>query len=351
MSAKQDRVYTRTPAQLEQKLDLGKRFAEVMGIATGARDAAEEAKEATKNLDSDLTSEEIFNRLTENGTLQGLYRDKEGNLYINAEFIQAVEKLFAKDIEMTGTFTQTGSAFVEPTEYEWKCLIKHLWGGNVPTDSGDDYTNVEDIPDNYLWAYDFDEDGALTENDANILYEIVQGNRSIEEFRFAEVSEVTVTLKPSDASQVIKLSGLNMWGHSFTKYIGVNKTNIKNPETERKLNVLSNGYMVDYGEIEDWKYQKWNNGFAECWAEIAFTPDTNIQSGGEVRCTVNLPFTFATTPIAFVHVGALAYKFRKAYPLATTVNNLTLYGKLEADLGLTTSETVSFMVQVKGYWK
>ena len=45
---KQDRQGVRTPAQLEEKYNFGKSFAEIMGIATDAQTAAEKAKENTE---------------------------------------------------------------------------------------------------------------------------------------------------------------------------------------------------------------------------------------------------------------------------------------------------------------
>lgn len=86
MSAKQDRQGVRTAAQLEQKVGLTKRFAEVMGIATAAREAVDES---TKTLEAKLTTEEIFNLLTNYGQAQGLYRGEDGELYINASYIVA----------------------------------------------------------------------------------------------------------------------------------------------------------------------------------------------------------------------------------------------------------------------
>lgn len=60
----------------------------VQKAAEEAQQAASEAKERVANLDKKLTAEEIFNRLTENGTLQGIYKDEEtGEIYINASYI------------------------------------------------------------------------------------------------------------------------------------------------------------------------------------------------------------------------------------------------------------------------
>jgi hypothetical protein len=86
--SKQDRTYTRTASELEQKLNYNKRFAEILGIATDAQDAANKAVEAVANLDTDLTSEEIFNILTDNSKDQGIYREN-GKIYVNASFIKS----------------------------------------------------------------------------------------------------------------------------------------------------------------------------------------------------------------------------------------------------------------------
>lgn len=83
-SAKQDRTYTRTASDLEIKLGLKNRFAEVMGVAADAQKAAEEAGEKFANLDQ----ETIFNLLTNNGQAQGIYRGDDGEIYINASYIK-----------------------------------------------------------------------------------------------------------------------------------------------------------------------------------------------------------------------------------------------------------------------
>lgn len=85
--SKQDRQGARTPAQLEQEFQFGKSFAEAMGLAQEAMDEAEEAKKATEDLDKSLDPTEIFNRLTNNGEVEGIYRDEAGNVYINASYI------------------------------------------------------------------------------------------------------------------------------------------------------------------------------------------------------------------------------------------------------------------------
>ena len=116
--------------------------------------------QSTDDLDTKLDKEEVFNRLTDNGAVQGLYM-KDGKLYLNGEYIQTgtikVEKngqtVFSADID-TGDVTisalanlagsQAGSVVVsadvqyglsdsstvQPTTWSTTALWaqgKHLW--------------------------------------------------------------------------------------------------------------------------------------------------------------------------------------------------------------------------------
>lgn len=83
---KQDRQGARSASELVQRLNLGQRFADVLGVATGARETAEKTQKLIKE---GMTQEAIFNILTNNGKNQGLYRGEDGELYINASYIVA----------------------------------------------------------------------------------------------------------------------------------------------------------------------------------------------------------------------------------------------------------------------
>ncbi len=87
--SKQDRQGVRTPAQLEQRYNFGKRFAELLGVAADARDQAGEAGRAVEELDKSFSPEGIFDRLTDGGKVQGIYRGADGNIYINADYIKS----------------------------------------------------------------------------------------------------------------------------------------------------------------------------------------------------------------------------------------------------------------------
>lgn len=81
---KQDRTAPRTASDIERRFNNKKTFAELLGLAQAAQDAAEQAR---KELEG-LTAEEIFNILTDGGTEQGIYR-LAGKIYLNASYIMS----------------------------------------------------------------------------------------------------------------------------------------------------------------------------------------------------------------------------------------------------------------------
>lgn len=83
--SKQDGYSSRTAVDLERKYNFGKTFAEVYGLISDAQKAAQEAKNAFDG----LSHEQIFNLLTNYGEWQGIYRDDNGDVYVNASFIKS----------------------------------------------------------------------------------------------------------------------------------------------------------------------------------------------------------------------------------------------------------------------
>lgn len=78
-------------------------------------------KVTTETLEK-LDHDEIFARLTKDGTLQGLYKDKDGNIYINATYIKAgiIKALDGKSVVIdleNGTAFLTGSVQTEREEW------------------------------------------------------------------------------------------------------------------------------------------------------------------------------------------------------------------------------------------
>ena len=79
--AKQDRQGVRKPSDLERKYNFEKRFDDAM-------EAAADAKKTAQEVDKNLDAEEVFNRLTDGGKQQGVYKGEDGNIYINASYIK-----------------------------------------------------------------------------------------------------------------------------------------------------------------------------------------------------------------------------------------------------------------------
>lgn len=114
--SKQDKQGARTLSDLERKYQFGKTFAEVIGVATDAQRAATTAASGIDGLDQKLNQAEIFNRLTNNGQAQGIFRGDDGEIYINASYLvtgvikSPDGKSVVIDLEngtaaLTGTFT------------------------------------------------------------------------------------------------------------------------------------------------------------------------------------------------------------------------------------------------------
>lgn len=207
--SKQDRQGVRTATDLERKYQFGKTFAEVIGIAEAAREAAEESKESYENLDHD----EIFNLLTKNGELQGLYRGEDGELYINAEYIKSLEKLFAKDIFMTGRFESTGEDYLPPTYESCICLLRYI---NFP----EDYP----LPEGYEDGYDINGDGVLNSDDVVMMLKWYKGELIPPEIPGAKKSPVLMRIDMSNSDSMIYITGTNQFGFDVEINIGTNPT-------------------------------------------------------------------------------------------------------------------------------
>ena len=125
MSDKQDKVAPRTASDIIQKYNFGKTFAETMGLAKSASKKADKAVDTStksvQELDKKLDHQEVFNRLTKNGALQGLYRGEDGELYVNASFLKSgiidaavvqVVNLIAEKLKST----KTGFDILDPSK-------------------------------------------------------------------------------------------------------------------------------------------------------------------------------------------------------------------------------------------
>lgn len=84
---KQDRQGARTPADLERRYNYSKSLKEVKSAAAVAQQVANKSSQAVTTLDQKLDQVDIINRLTRNGTAQGIYIDSAGEIYISANYV------------------------------------------------------------------------------------------------------------------------------------------------------------------------------------------------------------------------------------------------------------------------
>jgi hypothetical protein len=210
--SKQDRQGVRTASDLESKYKFGKTFAEVFGLAEEAQKTANDVRLSVDKLDNDLDQTEIFNRLTDNGRIQGVYME-DGEIYINAEYIQSLEKLFAKDIEMTGKFESKTMAFIEPGLPELEQVNRWVLQLETPTS--------KDIA-----LYDFNNNGEIDIGDLVLVNQAYLGLKSLSSWSGAVQSEVSCEIDMSNPSKAVKLFGTNMWGRYVENYLGIQNTNL-----------------------------------------------------------------------------------------------------------------------------
>lgn len=252
--SKQDRQGARTAADIERKYNFGKRFAEIMGIAEDAQEVAEEAKQAVDELDHD----EIFKRLTDNGAIQGVFRGDDGQIYINAEYIASLSKLFAKDIAMTGKFTNTVNVFIEPGQEELEALQEIILSGVTPTSA-------------QLALYDFNGDGKLTSSDLLVGQKAMLGADSLADWSGAVKTSVTLVINLKNPEKAISISGKNMWGRDVSGYIGVSGTTFNHRAT---VDYVKECTKKTYGTAK-WDYRVWRQGMYEHVAKRKFFDANN----------------------------------------------------------------------------
>ena len=119
----------------------------------GANQTAADAQAAVTTLDNSLTQQDIFNRLTNNGQVQGIYL-QNGKIYINGSYIAAGQ--IDGDLITAGVITgrkQDGTSHVYKTEYDLvnaKLIVSNIY-----------YTDQTQQTVDYQWSTVF-EDGGIS---------------------------------------------------------------------------------------------------------------------------------------------------------------------------------------------
>ena len=126
MSAKQDRTYTRTASDLERKYNFGKSFAEILGIATDARDSVDSlGSELRSEISEQVTS---ITRNTEQIILSALESYVETTDYLEFEStVKSELAVMANQISMKfTTVTNQLSTLEGETAEKFAEIYKHI---------------------------------------------------------------------------------------------------------------------------------------------------------------------------------------------------------------------------------
>ena len=174
--------------------------------STAEGNAKSYADTAAQNAVNSQSQEDIFNKLTNYSADQGIFLEN-GKVYINAEMIQSLEKLFAKDIIMTGKFECQAETYLPPTYDDCIYMLRHLF-----------------FPDDYPLPtgrnFDFNRDGKVDESDVFLMQKVVEGLYPVTSLGVSKTT-ATLTINMSDPSKLICISGYNMWGTKVEAAIGV----------------------------------------------------------------------------------------------------------------------------------
>ena len=181
--------------------------------------AAEQIAQAKVDAQTQL---DIFNKLTDNGKLQGIYI-QDGKWYINAELAQIVN-LFTQNIFMSGMFLGSGKAFFEPGWQELETVYGILSRAEPPTEEE-------------LRLFDFNNDGAINVGDYQLGYNAMVGKSSLANWSGAKKSDISVYIVPSDPQKAVRITGTNMWGRAVEVTLGTGSL-FNGADTERNFNLL-----------------------------------------------------------------------------------------------------------------
>lgn len=321
MIKKQDIAKARTPADLEQRYKFGQSFAEVAGLAQDAQKAADVAQKAAdeaKEALSDLDQEAIFNLLTNNGAILGLFMEN-GQLYINASYL--------KSGKISADLIDTNSLVAE----------------KLTSADGDNRLVIDSAQ---VELYHKGKEVITLWNDPTASYG--RGSISVNGWRadgYRRQSYFT------DRSFALCAHEYDPYGKV---YVDVNEWDNDRPYIE--INGVEQDYIVEQSTSGIWTYRKWSSGIKECWGTVTHTVTVNTAWGSLYESAavggIDFPFTFDSVPsMQLSVVGTSAQSVSLQYPHgtshSTTVSNTGDWYYVRPD-AIHTSFTVTTAIRAIG---
>lgn len=193
MLNKQDRQGARRPADLERRYNL-----------QGMRKSMDVLEEG-------LDQSEVFRLLTDGGKKQGVFTASNGQVYVNAEYIVSLSKMFAKDITMTGTFKSVSQGFLPPTYSDVMAISEAI--------------RRPDLHQGSPFLCDLNQDGVYDQEDVRLARGLYLGSVGFDECAGITKSTVTMQINMSDPDKIIRIFGKNMWGTEVDTFVGATPGN------------------------------------------------------------------------------------------------------------------------------
>ena len=156
------------------------------------------SEEIANNAVNSQTQEDVFNKLTKNGTAKGFYL-LDGELYINATYIKS------------GAIIAEGEAILPPTMEDVNLISKSFL--DPETYPPEDY-------------YDLNGNGRIENNDAVLGMMMATGQKKASDSPVLKPTKVTIRIDPFNHDSAISITGKNMWGSEVSVSFGITTSKI-----------------------------------------------------------------------------------------------------------------------------
>ena len=239
---------------------------------------------------------------------------------------------------------------------------KAAWGGDGIT-SDPQYDVMVELLERCVAASELAEDALQKSTEANSKYDAC-----VEATEAANRATEELSMTHDDIVSGGHIEALKEKNNGTKVSVWVGSEEEYNSLTKKENNCLylteeEKDYIVEQGTCsvgippQTWEYRKWDSGYAECWGEVIFNLNYDVQAGGGIECPVNFPFDFVGNSFKVLHSAANSYKIRKTYPLDKDGDDprkvFTVYIRLEDSehCNLPAGEYISVCCLVKGKWK
>ena len=257
-------------------------------ISQSAADAAEKnansyADKAAAAAVSAQSQLDIFNKLSNNGAVKGLFL-YGGEVFTNATYMvtgilasRDGGKTFYLDLDngiLRGKFTSTVTkeAYLPPTRED---VLTMLWSLTFP-----DRFPPQDF-------YDLNGDGSFNRDDVLLANAVLQGLADMADCAGAIKTDVTVTIDPSNPEKTITISGTNMWGSMIETYFGACGTSL--PAVQGDLAVAGDQRVAGSLTVGEYLPEAASGNTSELASKHLRIGGTNLAPVFSIDCSDGVP--------------------------------------------------------------